>query len=141
MAQKKFVKITSLIVVWAIFLSFLITNWSGLSSARWQDLGDTVNAGGITEFLGKNADDIFFFGLCAMFLLLWLVNSQRKARRGNIPENQKSTELTKQSEVDVEDEFKQGNNVDIIINPAFLSMSCNIHHRWHEDRIPKKTET
>ncbi|MRR06720.1 MAG: hypothetical protein EG828_07220 [Deltaproteobacteria bacterium] len=140
MARKKFVKAVSLFVAWAIFLSLVITDWNDLSSVQWQGVRDTVNAIGLTEFLWENADDIFFFGLCALFMLLWLANSLRKVPRGNIPENLNATELMKQTGVNGGDEVELGNNVDIIINPAYRSMSCNIHHRWHEDRISKKTE-
>ncbi|MDD2336080.1 MAG: hypothetical protein PHD01_05855 [Geobacteraceae bacterium] len=141
MTKRNFLKIIVFSLVWATFLSLLITNWKGLTSARWQDLGDTVKAIGITEFVKNNADDVFFFGLCALFLLLWSANSLRKANRRNLPENLNTTGLTYQTEVDGEEEVKLGNNVDIIINPAYRSMSCNIHHRWHGDRISKKTET
>lgn len=143
MATKKFAKTLVFSLAWAIFLSLLITNWDALKSVWWRDLFETSKIIRIGEFLKQNAGDIFFFGLCALFLLLWLGYSYGKNHRGKgevIPEGRNSIESAEQTAAVGVDEAKLNNNVDIIINPAYRSMSCNIYHRWDEDRGPKKTD-
>ncbi|HOI17761.1 MAG TPA: hypothetical protein PK036_15605, partial [Geobacteraceae bacterium] len=95
MAKRKLAKTLVFSLTWAIFLSLLTTNWDALKQARWRYLFETSKDSGIGEFLKQNAGDIFFFGLCALFMLIWLAYSYGKFRRGKgevIPKDQNSIE-------------------------------------------------
>ncbi|MDD3294939.1 MAG: hypothetical protein PHG20_09675 [Geobacteraceae bacterium] len=143
MATRKFKKALISCLAWVIFLYLLISNWDALKSVWWWNLWETTKISGIGKCLKQNTGDIFFFGLCALFLLLWLAYSYGKIRRGKgevIPEDQNSIESAEQTAAIGLDEAKFNNNVDIIINPAYRTMSCNIYHRWDEVRGIKKTD-
>ena len=143
MEKRKIAKTLICSFVWVIFLSLLISNWDALKSVLWRDFFETSKFRVIDDFLTQNSGDIFFFGLCALFLLLWLAYSYGKNHLGNgevIPEDQNSIESAEQTAAVGVAEAKLHNNVDIIINPAYRSMTCNIYHRWDKDRGPKKAD-
>ncbi len=148
MTRKKFVKAVSLVVAWAVFLSLVITNWNDLSSAGWQYLGATVKSIGITEFLKKNADDIFFYVLCASFMILLLsVFTGKKdwlRKRGFKRDEGISSLITGGDDREITDPagriIVRGPEIDISIDPGLTSMPSNVYHRWFEDHQPKKDD-
>lgn len=123
MAKSNFVKIIVFSLVWATFLSLLITNWDTLKSVSLQDLWATIKMTEIGELLLRSAGYIFLFSLIILFLMVCLRHN-RKAQMG-------------QSQPDEEDwqehdEFMQAVKRDC--DPAYSSLGGNIHHKSTFDK-------
>jgi len=149
MAKRNSVKIIVFILGWVIFLILLITNWNGLSSAWWQDITDAVKSTGITQFLKQNTDDLFFFGLCASFMILVLsIFSGKKGwyrKRDSKRDVDSSSLITGVDDREITDPagriIVRGPEIDISIDPGLTSMSSNVYHRWYADHQPKRDDS
>lgn len=149
MAKSNFVKIIVFSLVWATFLSLLITNWNALKSARWQDFTDAVTSTGITQFLKQNSDDLFFFGLCAtcMILLLSIFSDKKDwlRKRDSKRDVNFSSLKTGADEREITDPagriIVRGPEIDISIDPGLTSMPSNVYHRWYADHQPKRDDS
>lgn len=149
MARRKLAKTLIFSLLWAIFLSHLITNWNALKSAGWQDFTDAVTSTGITQFLKQNSDDLFFFGLCATFMILLLsIFSGKKdwlRKRDSKRDVGISSLITGVDEREITDPagriIVRGPEIDISIDPGLTSMPSNVYHRWYADHQPKRDDS
>jgi hypothetical protein len=149
MARRKFAKTLVFSLAWAIFLSFLITNWDALKSVQWRDLWETVKLSGISEFLKQNVGDIFFFGLCASFMILLLSVFTGKKGWHGIKESKRDTGIssliTGEDDREITDPagriIVRGPEIDISIDPGLTSMPSNVYHRWYADHQPKRDDS
>ena len=119
MERRKFSKTIVFSLVWATFLSLLISNWGDLESAQWRNIWETlVNV--IGDSLLQNAGFIFLFS----FVILVITISYRHNRKAQIGETlSKKEEWQKNDSVDI---FMQ--DVDMDCDPAYSHLISNIHH-------------
>lgn len=116
MANRNFVKIIVLSLVWAIFLSLLITNWDALKSVRWQDLGETFKISGIGDLIKWNAGYFLLLSLFVLFTFLFFRNGRKHRllkRKSFCDEWQKTAEYH---------------------DPAYSSQPGNIHYQSPFDK-------
>ncbi|MHC1698878.1 MAG: hypothetical protein AB9919_12625 [Geobacteraceae bacterium] len=123
MARRKLAKTLVFSLLWAIFLSLLITNWDALKSMQWRDNWASIKISGIGELLHRSDGYIFIFSLIILFLLVCLRHN-RKAQIGRTqPNGEDWQEL---------DEFMQA--VERDCDPSYSPLGGNIHHKTTFDK-------
>jgi hypothetical protein len=111
MTKRNFVKIIVFSLVWATFLSLLISNWDTLKSVSLQDLWATIKYSGMVDIIKWNAGYFLLFSLTILFIVLYV----RYIRKRKFVSNH----------YDDEEEKKRR---DRLHSPAYSALGGNIHY-------------
>jgi hypothetical protein len=111
MARRKLAKTLVFSLLWAIFLSLLITNWDALKSVRWQDLGETLKISSIVDIIKWNVGYFLMFSLTILFMALYVRHIRKRQFANN--------------DYDDEEEIRRR---DRLHSPAYSSLGGNIHY-------------
>lgn len=111
MTRKKFTKNLVFSLVWALFLSLLITRWDTLKLVQWKDLGEAIKVSGIAGMFHRNGAYFLMFSLSLLFIALYVRHIRKKKFVSNH-----------------HDDEEEKRRRDRLHSPAYSSLGGNIHY-------------